>query len=154
MWRNYSIRKTFASELRIPNVAPEDPYYAFFQRWGDLIYYRHQLALQPALSPSSADQDRPTQSLIASARLRSVLKMAPIAGSIVTLSLVLLFMCLPTVYTSPIDVAHATKTEAGKFGAVASESEHCSRYGSDMLRKGGNAADSVSLPWRYIVLGF
>lgn len=80
--------------------------------------------------------------------------MAGIAASIVTLSLLLLFMFLPTVYTSPTEVADAGKTEVGKFGAVASESELCSRYGSDMLRKGGNAADSVSLPWRYTVLVF
>lgn len=36
------------------------------------------------------------------------------------------------------------KADAGKLGAVASESELCSRYGADMLEKGGTAADAVS----------
>lgn len=43
------------------------------------------------------------------------------------------------------------KADAGNLGAVASESELCSRYGADMLEKGGTAADSVScsfLNWR------
>lgn len=31
-----------------------------------------------------------------------------------------------------------------KIGAVASESSICSRYGGDMLKIGGNAADAVS----------
>jgi gamma-glutamyltranspeptidase/glutathione hydrolase len=35
-------------------------------------------------------------------------------------------------------------TEA-KLGAVASESSVCSRYGTEMLQIGGNAADAVSI---------
>ena len=31
-----------------------------------------------------------------------------------------------------------------RLGAVASESNLCSRYGGDMLKNGGNAADAVS----------
>lgn len=67
------------------------------------------------------------------------------------LSLVLLIVCLPTVYTSPVftrDRQHpgeaSGEIEAGKLGAVASESALCSRYGTNMLEKGGNAADAVN----------
>lgn len=35
--------------------------------------------------------------------------------------------------------------EEGKLGAVASENAICSRYGTDMLKMGGNAADAVSI---------
>jgi gamma-glutamyltranspeptidase/glutathione hydrolase len=34
----------------------------------------------------------------------------------------------------------------GRLGAVASESSICSRVGTDLLRKGGNAADAVGCP--------
>jgi len=67
------------------------------------------------------------------------------------LSLVLFIVYLPTVYTSPVlarDRQHSGEAfgeiQAGKLGAVASESALCSRYGTDMLEKGGNAADAVS----------
>ncbi|OJJ81661.1 gamma-glutamyltransferase [Aspergillus glaucus CBS 516.65] len=66
------------------------------------------------------------------------------------LSLVLLIVYLPTVYTSPVftrDRQHSGEAsgeiEAGKLGAVASESALCSRYGTDMLEKDGNAADAL-----------
>ena len=35
--------------------------------------------------------------------------------------------------------------EPKQLGAVASEHTLCSRYGADMLERGGNAADAVSL---------
>lgn len=73
------------------------------------------------------------------------------------LSLVLLIVYLPTVYTSPVftrDRQHSGEAsgeiEAGKLGAVASESALCSRYGTDMLEKGGNAADAVSISFRSV----
>lgn len=37
-----------------------------------------------------------------------------------------------------------SQVEDGKLGAVASESAICSRAGTDMLERGGNAADAVS----------
>ena len=67
------------------------------------------------------------------------------------LSLVLLIVYLPTVYPSPVlarDRHHSgeafREVQAGKLGAVASESALCSRYGANMFEKGGNAADAVS----------
>lgn len=42
--------------------------------------------------------------------------------------------------------------DEAKLGAVASENAICSRYGTDMLNMGGNAADAVSslrIPQKY-----
>lgn len=70
------------------------------------------------------------------------------------LSLVLVLVQLPNVYTSPLeffdrglddrDASHRG-IGPGKLGAVASENSICSRHGTDILEKGGNAADAVSL---------
>jgi hypothetical protein len=40
----------------------------------------------------------------------------------------------------------------GKTGAVASESDICSNIGIELLRRGGNAADAVSLPFHLAVV--
>lgn len=154
MWGSYSFRKEVVSRHPVPNIAHEDAYRQSLQGWSDLVCQPHQLTLEPVLSSGSADHGRPTQSLIAGSKLRSVSKMAGIIATTMTLSLVLICMCLPAVYTSPIEITRTGEVEAGKFGAVASESELCSRYGSDMLKKGGSAADSVSLPWPYILYCF
>lgn len=62
-----------------------------------------------------------------------------------TLSLILFFLYLPTVYASLVEVVKRQSYEVptGKLGAVASESALCSRHGTDMLEEGGNAADVV-----------
>jgi gamma-glutamyltranspeptidase/glutathione hydrolase len=69
------------------------------------------------------------------------------------LSLVLVIVHLPNVYTSPLEPfdpdldGHDSSQRSigpGKLGAVASESSICSRHGTDILEKGGNAADAVS----------
>lgn len=70
------------------------------------------------------------------------------------LSLVLLIVYVPTVPTSPAQVARdrqlsgakaSGEVKPGQLGAVASESVLCSRHGTDMLERGGNAADAVSV---------
>lgn len=56
-----------------------------------------------------------------------------------TLSLILFYVYLPTVYASLVEVVRRQSCEvpAGKLGAVVSESALCSRRGTDMLEKGG-----------------
>ncbi|KAJ5092017.1 hypothetical protein NUU61_006887 [Penicillium alfredii] len=73
------------------------------------------------------------------------------------LSLLLLAAHLPSVLTSPLELPkrapnnHADarshpNIDPGKLGAVASESSICSRHGTEILKKGGNAADAVRIP--------
>jgi gamma-glutamyltranspeptidase len=60
-------------------------------------------------------------------------------------ALLALYVCLPSVVSSPIgDARTSSAARAATHGAVASESRFCSGYGGDMLEKGGNAADAVS----------
>jgi gamma-glutamyltranspeptidase/glutathione hydrolase len=75
------------------------------------------------------------------------------------LSLVLVVVHLPNVYTSPLELldrdldgrdASHRGIGPGKLGAVASENSICSRHGTDILEKGGNAADGVSLLPHYM----
>ncbi|KAL4893284.1 gamma-glutamyltranspeptidase-domain-containing protein [Aspergillus ambiguus] len=63
---------------------------------------------------------------------------------------VLVVIHLPNVHSTPLDLApreasgHGSNhIEEGKLGAVASESALCSHHGTDMLKKGGNAADAM-----------
>ena len=76
-------------------------------------------------------------------------------GVLAILSLLLIAIHLPTANTFPLEFSerdtnadHGShgKIGPGKLGAVASESSICSRHGSDILKKGGNAADAVSIP--------
>lgn len=75
---------------------------------------------------------------------------SPRTGLLAFLSLILLVVHLPIVYTSPLEFAAPPSNARnqsiapGKYGAVASERDLCSRFGHDMLKKGGNAADAVS----------
>jgi gamma-glutamyltranspeptidase/glutathione hydrolase len=71
---------------------------------------------------------------------------------VVFTTLVFVLVHLPRVHTSPLQVASASHPwgedplsiiEEGKLGAVASESAICSHHGTEMLKKGGNAADAV-----------
>jgi hypothetical protein len=70
------------------------------------------------------------------------------AGRAVLLAatLLALYVCLPSVVSSPVgdDARTSSTARAPTHGAVASESRFCSGYGGDMLEKGGNAADAVS----------
>lgn len=81
-------------------------------------------------------------------------------GFLAILSLLLIAIHLPSANTSPLEFSERDPTAdlgsrgnigPGKLGAVASESSVCSRHGSDILKKGGNAADAVSIP---ISVGF
>jgi gamma-glutamyltranspeptidase/glutathione hydrolase len=67
---------------------------------------------------------------------------------LVVLSLLLIAIHLPSANTTPLEFSERDTDEIGpgKLGAVASESSICSRHGSDILKKGGNAADAVSVP--------
>lgn len=47
----------------------------------------------------------------------------------------------PTAY--PSGTPQPPKLEAGHLGAVASEAEICSHIGTDLLKRGGNAADAL-----------
>jgi hypothetical protein len=53
---------------------------------------------------------------------------------------------------SPFTYSHGHDDECdhspGQLGAVASESSICSRVATDLLRKGGNAADAVGRPYK------
>ncbi|KAL5336041.1 gamma-glutamyltranspeptidase-domain-containing protein [Aspergillus crustosus] len=62
-----------------------------------------------------------------------------------TLLLVFLIGHLPGVFTSPVGHCspHHGNSADGKRGAVASESDVCSRHGTDIILKGGNAADAM-----------
>ncbi|KAE8353868.1 gamma-glutamyltranspeptidase [Aspergillus coremiiformis] len=69
-----------------------------------------------------------------------------------SLILVVALIHLPDVLSSPVellthyDTRRANTTQhlkEGKLGAVASESAICSRSGTEMLKKGGNAADAL-----------
>ncbi|PYH43352.1 gamma-glutamyltransferase [Aspergillus saccharolyticus JOP 1030-1] len=65
-----------------------------------------------------------------------------------SLVLIVLVIHLPNVLTSPLTSAthqmgHDNALEVGKRGAVASESAICSRHGTNILLKGGNAADAM-----------
>ncbi|KAI2702137.1 transcriptional regulator family: Fungal Specific TF [Penicillium roqueforti] len=73
-------------------------------------------------------------------------------GVLAILSLLLIAIHLPTANTFPLEFSerdtnagHGShgKIGPGKLGAVASESSICSRHGSDILEKGGNAADAL-----------
>lgn len=46
---------------------------------------------------------------------------------------------IPTAQSEPCDDA-----DGNKLGAVASESKECSEVGAQILKKGGNAADSMA----------
>lgn len=81
-------------------------------------------------------------------------------GFLAILSLLLIAIHLPSANTSPLELSERDlnadfgshgEIGPGKLGAVASESSVCSRHGSDILKKGGNAADAVSIP---IQVGF
>ncbi|KAL4923194.1 gamma-glutamyltransferase [Aspergillus undulatus] len=73
-----------------------------------------------------------------------------------TLLLVLLVVHLPGVLPSPLGIdsdligpsrqhgrSRSSEADSGKRGAVASESHICSRHGTDIILKGGNAADAM-----------
>ncbi|KAL2861048.1 gamma-glutamyltransferase [Aspergillus lucknowensis] len=68
-----------------------------------------------------------------------------------TLLLALLVVYLPGVFPSPLDPSdrysrqHGRSREVadGKRGAVASESAICSQHGTDIILRGGNAADAM-----------
>ncbi|CAI7671683.1 unnamed protein product [Penicillium palitans] len=73
-------------------------------------------------------------------------------GFLAILSLLLIAIHLPSANTSPLEFSERDPTAdlgsrgnigPGKLGAVASESSVCSRHGSDILKKGGNAADAL-----------
>lgn len=75
-------------------------------------------------------------------------------GILALLSPLLIIDYLPHVNASPLEfsernsaVDHNAHTiiAPGKLGAVASESAVCSQHGVDILKKGGNAADAVSI---------
>lgn len=75
-------------------------------------------------------------------------------GFLAILSLLLIAIHLPSANTSPLEFSERAPNadlgshggiSPGKLGAVASESSVCSRHGSDILKKGGNAADAVSI---------
>jgi gamma-glutamyltranspeptidase/glutathione hydrolase len=76
-------------------------------------------------------------------------------GLLAILSLLLIVTYLPQAKTSPLDFSERapntdgshTRIAPGKLGAVASESSICSQHGVDILKKGGNAADAVSVPF-------
>lgn len=81
-------------------------------------------------------------------------------GFLAILSLLLIAIHLPSASTSPLEFSERDLNAdfgshggigPGKLGAVASESSVCSGHGSDILKKGGNAADAVSIP---IEVGF
>lgn len=70
-------------------------------------------------------------------------------------SLILVVVHLPSGYTSPLEFfapgvnargLSPRGDEPGRLGAVASESSLCTQHGTDILQKGGNAADAVSRP--------
>lgn len=76
-------------------------------------------------------------------------------GVLAILSLLLIAIHLPSANTSPLEFSERDtnvgdgsygEISPGKLGAVASESSICSRHGADILKKGGNAADAVSIP--------
>lgn len=64
---------------------------------------------------------------------------------VATLLLIFLIAYLPAVHSQnlPENIVSG-EIQAGKLGAVASESALCSHHGTDILEKGGNAADAVS----------
>ncbi|KAF4765780.1 hypothetical protein HAV15_003567 [Penicillium sp. str.  len=73
-------------------------------------------------------------------------------GFLAILSLLLIAIHLPSANTSPLEFSERAPNadlgshggiSPGKLGAVASESSVCSRHGSDILKKGGNAADAL-----------
>lgn len=90
-------------------------------------------------------------------------------GLLAIVTLLLLVVHLPTAYTSPVELpAQGSKARRelapGQLGAVASErfffskffapcidlanglnSDICSRQGTEILKKGGNAADAVCI---------
>lgn len=81
-------------------------------------------------------------------------------GFLTILSLLLIAIHLPSATTSPLEFTERDPNAdlgshggigPGKLGAVASENSICSRHGSDILKKGGNAADAVNVP---IQVGF
>lgn len=76
-------------------------------------------------------------------------------GFLAILSLLLISIHLPSAKTSPLEFSERDPNAdlglhggigPGKLGAVASENSICSRHGTDILKKGGNAADAVSIP--------
>lgn len=54
-------------------------------------------------------------------------------------------LALQTVAASPVGINRHTesKVRATTLGAVASETDICSRIGTDLLKMGGNAADAM-----------
>ena len=81
-------------------------------------------------------------------------------GLVAVVLLVLLVVNLPNAFTWPLEFdlerlgekSGNWESEPGRLGAVASESSICSRHGMEMLKKGGNAADAVSLlSWNFTV---
>ncbi|KAL4938719.1 hypothetical protein BDV06DRAFT_214883 [Aspergillus oleicola] len=60
-----------------------------------------------------------------------------------TICLVLLLVHFPGVLPSPLDSDSSDNADFGKRGAVASESHICSRHGTDVILRGGNAADAM-----------
>ncbi|KAJ5932525.1 hypothetical protein N7516_007014 [Penicillium verrucosum] len=73
-------------------------------------------------------------------------------GFLTIFSLLLIAIHLPSAKTSPLefnerdpnaDLGSHGGIGPGKLGAVASENSICSRHGSDILKKGGNAADAL-----------
>ncbi|KAJ9483279.1 hypothetical protein VN97_g10131 [Penicillium thymicola] len=73
-------------------------------------------------------------------------------GFLAILSLLLISIHLPSAKTSPLEFSERDPNAdlglhggigPGKLGAVASENSICSRHGTDILKKGGNAADAL-----------
>jgi gamma-glutamyltranspeptidase/glutathione hydrolase len=51
----------------------------------------------------------------------------------------------PTINIPPELAKRNTSSSFGKHGAVATEVKECSDLGVELLKKGGNAADAVSI---------
>lgn len=79
--------------------------------------------------------------------------MAGVRGFLLVALFLVLFVCLPGAHTFPVEeeTRDLHSPENGQVGGVASESDLCSGYGGEMLKKGGNAADAVS--WWFIFEG-
>lgn len=67
---------------------------------------------------------------------------------------VLIYLCLVSLTsasparlpTEPAGLTSTAMSSYGKRGAVATEVKQCSDLGVELIKKGGNAADAVSLP--------
>ena len=80
----------------------------------------------------------------------NTLVMAGVIRTTMVASLLLIFLIayLPAVHSQDFNGNVVSgELQSGKLGAVASESALCSHHGTDILERGGNAADAVSWFW-------